>query len=102
MVAYGVAAGIWWNDASLATCTVSATSHHDTYSKSGFLGVVYDVDTTCGLLQVTGGRGLSEKDAETLGRYIRSGNEYQFELRGWTGWPNARRVIVLATDVTRY
>ncbi|MEB0003824.1 hypothetical protein QN345_09075 [Cryobacterium sp. 10I1] len=101
MLAYGVAAGIWWNDSSFSTCTVNAASHHDTYGKSGFLGVVYDVDTTCGLLQVTGGRVLSEKEAETLGQSIRSGNEYLFELRGWTGWPNARRAIVTANDSTR-
>ncbi|MEC5150302.1 hypothetical protein [Cryobacterium sp. GrIS_2_6] len=70
--------------------------------KSGFLGVVYDVDTTCGPLQVTGGGALSEKEAETLGESIRSGNEYQFELRGWIGWPNERRAIVAVTGVTRH
>ena len=93
----GIGSGIWWRDASTATCTVKTVSSHDTYGKSGYLGTVFDVESSCGALQVTAGggsMGLEEKGAEALGEKLEIGKTYTMSLRGWLGWPNERQAIV--------
>ena len=81
---------------------MTSTSSHPTYGKSGYLGTVFDVDTSCGPLQVTNGggsEGLDEQDAEALGKTLQIGKSYTMSLRGWTGWPDERRAIVQVTQL---
>ncbi|ANF30723.1 hypothetical protein A0130_02650 [Leifsonia xyli] len=93
-----VASNIWWQTKTDMVCVVDGNTHHDTYGKSGYLGTVYDIDTTtCGQLQVTGGGGgLDEQEAETLGRSLHVGTPYEMDVRGWLGWPDEPRAIVSA------
>ncbi|MCU1479866.1 MAG: hypothetical protein JWQ19_652 [Subtercola sp.] len=96
----GIGSGIWWRDASTATCAVRTISRHDTYGKSGYLGTVFDVESSCGALQVTNGggsMGLDEEGADALGETLQIGKTYEMSLRGWIGWPNERQAIVEAT-----
>lgn len=99
----GVASNIWWQTKTDMVCVIDSNTHHDTYGKSGYLGTVYDIDTTtCGQLQVTGGGGgLDEQEAETLGRSIRVGDAYDMDVRGWVGWPDVPRAIVSARPTGR-
>ncbi|MFF1572489.1 hypothetical protein ACFVWR_07045 [Leifsonia sp. NPDC058292] len=96
-----VASNIWWQTRTDLVCVVAGNSHHDTYGKSGYLGTVYDIDTTtCGQLQVTGGGGgLDEQEAETLGRSLHVGTSYEMDVRGWLGWPDEPRAIVTARKI---
>ncbi|MDN4596833.1 hypothetical protein [Leifsonia virtsii] len=100
-----VASNIWWQTRAEMVCVIADDSHHDTYGRSGYLGTVYDIDTTtCGQLQVTGGGGgLDEQEAEALGRSLHVGTAYEMDVRGWIGWPDERRAIVSArpTGVTQ-
>lgn len=96
-----VASNIWWQTKTDMVCVVYSSTNHDTYGKSGYLGTVYDIDTTtCGELQVTGGGGgLDEQEAETLGRSLNVGHSYEMDVRGWVGWPDVPRAIVTAKDL---
>ncbi|WP_158867263.1 hypothetical protein [Leifsonia sp. AG29] len=98
LTADAIASNIWWGTRSDLVCVITGNSHHDTYGKSGYLGTVYDIDTTtCGHLQVTGGGGgLDEQEAETLGRSLRLGTRYEMDVRGWLGWPDEPRAIINA------
>lgn len=98
VLTYLVVDGIWWNVESQAICTVTATSHHPVYSKSGFLGTDWDLKTSCGTLQVTrDGERFPDAAAQHLARSLEAGSTYRFYLRGWDGWPQGARAIVAAT-----
>jgi len=98
VLSYLVVDGVWWNVESQAVCTVTATSHHPVYSKSGFLGTDWDLTTSCGNLQVTrNGERFPDAAAQHLARSLQAGSTYRFYLRGWDGWPQGARAIIAAT-----
>lgn len=89
--------GVWWNVQSQAVCTITSTSHHPVYSKSGFLGTDWDIATSCGELQVTrNGNRFPDTSAQSLARSLEVGSRYRFFLRGWDGWPQGPRAIIAA------
>ena len=96
-----IASSIWWQTKTDMVCVVASTDSHRTYGKSGYLGTVYDIDTTtCGQLQVTaGGGGLHEDEAEALGNSLQVGRAYSMDVRGWLGWPDEPRAIVTANPL---
>jgi hypothetical protein len=95
---YLVVDGIWWNVESQAVCTITSTSHHPVYSKSGFLGTDWDLATSHGELQVTrNGERFSDSAAQHLARSLDVGASYRLYLRGWDGWPNGAKAIIAAT-----
>lgn len=96
-----IASNIWWNTKADMVCVVASNDSYRTYGKSGYLGTVYDIDTTtCGQLQVTaGGGGLDEPEAESLGQSLQIGRAYEMDVRGWVGWPDEPRAIVVAKPI---
>lgn len=95
---YLVMDGVWWNVESQAVCTVTSTSHHPVYSKSGFQGTDWNLGTSCGDLQVTrDGERFPDSTAQHVARSLEVGSSYRFYLRGWDGWPGGPRAIVAAT-----
>ncbi len=99
-LAYALGNGAWWRTESTMTCTVNDYVYHDTYGAKTGPGVVYDVDTSCGPLQVTSGMILHLDDATALGDSLRAGQSYKLDVRGWKGWPNVTRAIVSAEPVS--
>ncbi|GAA2067279.1 hypothetical protein GCM10009820_36460 [Leifsonia soli] len=88
--------GVWWNVQSQAVCTITSTSHHPVYSKSGFLGTDWKIGTAqCGAFQVTrNGERFPDEAAQRVGRSLRIGDTYRLYLRGWDGWPEPAKAIV--------